>query len=206
MTVLDLYLTRHGQSWGNVQLDGADGYYIPLDKRMPGTETGRMDCDWYLTPLGQQQAELLGERLSAVQFDAIWCSPLERAHATAKAIGARQPKLVELTLERECMELFDYGDHTPEEWRARALRVVCKLRGAHPPGARVLVVAHGAFNDFLLNALFDMPGPAHLFRFFHNNTGLTRVLFHTGDRPNWDRVRLHHMNDLSHLPQEFITS
>jgi len=206
MIVLDLYLTRHGQSYGNLPLNGGEATLVPLDQRPPGVETGRIKDDWCLTPLGQQQAVLLGERLSAVPFDAIWCSPLERAHATAKAIVEHQPTPVALKIERELLEIFDYGDETPEEWHQRGLRVARALRGDSPPGARVLVVAHGAFNSFLLCALLGLPGPNFLFRFAHHNTGFSRILFHCKDTPEWDRVRLVHMNNLNHLPPELISS
>ena len=41
-----------------------------------------------LTDHGQQQARLLGEALSTTNFDAIYASPLKRAHETAKAVAA----------------------------------------------------------------------------------------------------------------------
>ncbi len=40
-----------------------------------------------LTDHGQQQARLLGEALSTTNFDAIYASPLKRAHETAKAVA-----------------------------------------------------------------------------------------------------------------------
>ena len=207
MILLDLYLARHGQSYGNLPLNGVwPAHHVPLEERPPGVETGRMEDDWYLTELGQKQAELLGERLSAIPFDAIICSPLERAHATAKAVQARQPKPIELNIERDVLEIFDCGGETPEEWHGRALRAARALRENHPPGACVLIVAHGAFNGYLLSALLGLPGPTHLFKFWNNNTGLSRILFHDDEHPAWDHVRLCHMNDLSHLPPELITT
>ena len=76
MTVLDLYLVRHGHSWGQVSVDGRGMMHVPMDKRPPGCETGRMEDDWYLTPLGCQQVDLLGKHLSQTSFDMIFCSPL----------------------------------------------------------------------------------------------------------------------------------
>ena len=207
MILLDLYLVRHGQSYGNLPLNGVEpAHHVPLKERPPGIETGQMEDDWYLTPLGQQQAKALGERLSALQFDVIICSPLERAHATAKAVQARQPQPIALKIERDVLEIHDCGTGTPEEWHARALRVASALRGDSPPGARILVVAHGAFNGYLLSALLGMPGPTHLFKFWNNNTGLSRILFHSEEHPKWDHVRLCQMNDLSHLKPEMITT
>ena len=203
MVVLDLYLARHGQSYGNLPINGVEpAHLVPLTERPPGLETGRMEDDWHLTPLGQKQAELLGERLSATQFDAIYCSPLERAHATAKAIAIRQAQPAGLKVSREFLEVYDCGGETPAEWHARGLRAARALRGNHPPGARVLAVAHGGFNTFLLNALLGLPGPEYPFRFRHNNTGLTRIVFHSDDVPQWERVRLCYLNSLHHLSPE----
>jgi len=207
MIVLDLYLTRHGQSYGNLPLGGAEpAHQVPPAERPPGLETGSMEDDWYLTPLGQQQAEALGNRLSAVPFDQIICSPLERAHATAKYIAKRQPKPIELTIDREVLEIFDCGTNTPEEWHARALRVARSLRENSPTGARVLIVAHGGFNNLLLSALLGLPGPEHFFRFAQHNTGLSRIVYFGEDVPAWKRVYLYHINDLSHLTPELITA
>ena len=206
MILLDLYLARHGQSYGNLPLNGVSPpHHVPLEDRPLGLETGRMEDDWHLTPLGQQQAEALGERLSALPFDTIICSPLERAHATAKAVQARQPKPIELQIERDVLEIHDCGTDTPEEWHERALRATQKLRENHPPGARVLVVAHGGFNNFLLHALLGLAGPDLTFRFAQHNTGLSRILFQNEAAPAWERVKLVHMNNLNHLPPELIT-
>lgn len=49
----------------------------------------RSRCDVDLTPLGLEQARLLGERYSGVHFDAILCSPLVRAVRTAAAVAER---------------------------------------------------------------------------------------------------------------------
>ena len=190
MILLDLYLTRHGQSYGQLP-----GHSSPM-------QTGRMENDWCLTPLGQQQAEALGDHLAGTPFDAIYCSPLERARATAQAIAARQPKPVELQIIHDLLELDDYGPETPEEVHQRALRVARKLRGDAPPGTRVLVVAHAAFNNRLLTALLGLPAPAEIMRFGQDNTGLSRIIFASGYAPDCKNVRLYCMNDLSHLSPE----
>ena len=190
MILLDLYLVRHGQSYGQLS-----------DHSSP-KQTGRMKDDWRLTELGQKQAEALGDHLAGTSFDAIYCSPLERAHATAKAIQARQPKPIELQVMHDLLELDDYGPETPGEVHQRALRAARKLRGDASPGARVLVVAHGAFNNRLLTALLGLPAPAEIMRFGQDNTGLSRIIFASGYSPDCKNVRLYCMNDLSHLSPE----
>lgn len=74
----ELYLVRHGQptriTWGESQ-------------------NGRP-----LTPLGQEQARQRGAWLrERGPFDALYCSPFQRAHDTARIIGAavgREPRVV----------------------------------------------------------------------------------------------------------------
>jgi broad specificity phosphatase PhoE len=200
--ILDLYLTRHGQSYGQMDLDGVHLGNIAAALRPPGCETGLMEDDWRLTPLGQRQAALLGESLAQIPFDAIFCSPLERARSTAGAIAQRQLQTVPLRVLRDLLEVGDYGDETPEETHGRALRAASDIRSQAFTGARVLIVAHGAFNNRLLTALLGLPGPEHLFRFGQDNTGLTRILYASEDVPPRKRVRLYCLNDLSHLPPD----
>lgn len=68
---MNLFIARHGQSYGNI------GQCKSMD---PG-----------LTPLGCEQARLLGERLAAVRFDCIISSSMIRTLATANAVAIRQP-------------------------------------------------------------------------------------------------------------------
>lgn len=68
-----LYLIRHGQSGGNV-----------------AREEGRLaEYDPPLTPVGQEQAERLGERMASYGIDVIYSSPLRRAYDTGLAIARR---------------------------------------------------------------------------------------------------------------------
>ncbi|WP_189285795.1 histidine phosphatase family protein, partial [Actinoplanes campanulatus] len=63
MTITDLYLVRHGLANG----------------------------DGELSPLGREQADRAGRRLSTVTFDAIHHSALPRAAATAQIIAGHVP-------------------------------------------------------------------------------------------------------------------
>ncbi len=76
---LELYIIRHGQTFGNLgksieDLSELDRFDVPL------------------TPKGQHQAELLGERFSNYPFDAVYSSGLRRAMNTASEIVKRQPE------------------------------------------------------------------------------------------------------------------
>jgi broad specificity phosphatase PhoE len=202
VTVLDFHLVRHGESWGQTGLGGVPLHRFPLTQRPPGCETGLLEDDWYLTPLGQRQAALLGESLAQTPFDMIFHSPLERARATAQAVIERQPGPVPVVVPRDLMEIGDWGEETPEELHLRAQKVVAVIREQSPEGARILVAAHAAFNNRLLMALLGLPAPEHLFRFGQDNTGLTRIIFSSEDVPPRKRVRLYCLNDLSHLTPE----
>jgi probable phosphoglycerate mutase len=63
-----IYLTRHGETEWN------------LRKIMQGWQNSD------LTDLGRQQAKWLGNRLSKIEFEAVYSSPLNRAVETAKII------------------------------------------------------------------------------------------------------------------------
>jgi len=199
MTVLDFYLVRHGQSYGQFLVDGVELDRLPVSQRPPGCETGLLEDDWRLTSLGQRQAELLGESLAETPFDMIFCSPLERARATAQAVIERQSKPVPMTVMRELMEIGDYEPETPEQFHARALRTAAAIRAQSPTGARVMIAAHASFNNLLLGAFLGIPMQENLFRFGQDNTGLSRIIFASEDVPKWKRVRLYCANDLSHL-------
>ncbi|HYY14570.1 MAG TPA: histidine phosphatase family protein, partial [Chthoniobacterales bacterium] len=58
-----------------------------LGQKIPGRLAGV-----HLNALGIEQAEQLGERLSILPIDAIYCSPLERACETAAPL-AKQLKI-----------------------------------------------------------------------------------------------------------------
>ena len=64
--------------------------------------------DVTLSPLGEKQAKELGERYEGQDFDAIFCSDLQRSYKTAEiAFRDRVPIIKDARL-REC----DYGDLT----------------------------------------------------------------------------------------------
>ena len=172
MTIFDVYLVRHGQSYGQTST---------LDDMPPGCETGLMPFDWRLTPLGQRQAALLGESLAQTPFDMIFSSPLERARATVKAVIERQPRPVPVTVMRDLMEIGDYGMESVEEFHARALRAVNAIREQSPVGARILIAAHAGFNNLLIGAFLGVPMRENYFalcsrtRGFRASSSLTRA-------------------------------
>src|SRR5439155_276621 len=63
---LEIYLARHGETeWS-----------------LSGRHTGTTDLP--LTPRGEDKARALRQRLSGIQFDAVYSSPMQRAWRTAE--------------------------------------------------------------------------------------------------------------------------
>ncbi len=201
---MDLYIVRHAETFGNT---GADDSAEPV-----------------LTQRGHAQAALLSERLAAVPFDAVFCSPLLRAVETAQIILSRQRSAVPVELLPELMEyeaIPGYCGLPTERLRAvcpsaaypdrhalppdtqdaalsRARAVVRRVRERYPDGT-VLLVAHGQFNTFLLLAAMGLPKPEG-FNFSQRNACVDRVLY----LPD-GRVKAKLVNDVSHLPPELWT-
>ena len=76
-----LWITRHGQSAGNVARDAAELAGLPV------IDIAHRDIDVPLSPLGQQQARALGHWISTLPHEArpqvVLCSPYVRAVETA---------------------------------------------------------------------------------------------------------------------------
>jgi broad specificity phosphatase PhoE len=155
-----IYLVRHGETdWNRLGL-----YQGTSD--VPLNETGR------------GQAAALAKRLRAVQFDAIYTSPLRRARDTAEAVSqGRSLEPIELPELRElsyglwqgrgseprgrCDAGLEWrwrfapwsvrfpGGETLAEVEARAAAALRRIRAAHPEGT-VLVCGHGHLNRVLL--------------------------------------------------------
>ena len=121
-----------------------------------------------LTQQGILQAEQLRKQLetSAADYDALLCSPLERAQATARIINRslKLPVVAEpLLCERDwgsitgCTIPPDKSLTIPsdaesvEQMFERARKLLCKLWHLYA-GKRVLAVGHGLFNRVVLAA------------------------------------------------------
>lgn len=79
---MKVYLIRHGETVKD-RMYNDDGYPDPI-----------------LTELGVKQAQMTGEYLSKIQFDAIYSSDLRRAFDTAKTITDYQNKIEVITDKR----------------------------------------------------------------------------------------------------------
>jgi broad specificity phosphatase PhoE len=133
-----------------------------------GPDGVRKDDDPPLTPLGQRQSVRLARRLERERFDHAYVSPAVRAHDTAQAI-MRYHKQTPLTVLKDIDEIS--RDHfivvpaafgpanreTLRKEREAVDRFAQRLRHAHKPGQRVLVVCHGNFIRTVMPILGDRP-------------------------------------------------
>jgi broad specificity phosphatase PhoE len=86
-----VYLIRHAQSEENI---------LDLRTRISRAAFNELlarSASAALTPLGEQQARAVADRLASAPIEQLFCSPFLRAHTTAQAIGARiglEPQLL----------------------------------------------------------------------------------------------------------------
>ncbi len=155
-------------------------------------------ADPELSTDGHAQAEHLATYLSSEHLDAIYASPLRRAHQTASAVAAHRPLDVEV-----CDGVAEYDrlspeyipveelkaendpryhavlggewlgvDETADEFRERVVTSVEKLIDA-PAGGRIAVVCHvGVINRYLCHVL-GLQSPRGFF--YPNYTSINRI-------------------------------
>lgn len=162
---VEIFVARHGQNEDNIA----------------GVLGGHRDKP--LTDYGRQQARDLAQGIidTGLMFDAVYCSPLIRAHETAdivaKIAGLPKPIVVEGLIERDggVMEGMTYdaikrdikadiiqadpityflnpeGAETFPDLIMRANEILTDVRAWHKEG-RVLLVCHGDFGKMLYAA------------------------------------------------------
>jgi probable phosphoglycerate mutase len=200
----EILLIRHGESEAFVE-----GTSFPL---IDG------HGDPALSPLGEHQAERLGERLATAGIDAIYVTTLRRTAQTAAPLASRlgltprvEPGLREvhlgewegglyrkmvadgdpIVLRAWAEERWDIipGAEPAGEFTARIRAGIERIAGAHP-GQRVAVVSHGgAIGQALAIATGSRP-----FAFVTSDNGAISRIVVVGDR--WI-VRT--FNDVAHL-------
>lgn len=197
-----LIVARHGETPYNAQ----------------GRFTGQSDIP--LSTLGEQQAEALAERLSAVRFDVIVSSDLQRARATAQAIARRHGLPVEEdtdlreiafgawegatyaeALARHVAEVQRWeidptihappGGETVTQLHERVTRALERWRGRYPRGT-VLWAVHGGVIEVLLCHLLGVELQKR-WEFRHDNASITEVDL------SCKGVTVVRMNETSHL-------
>jgi len=183
--MVTICLLRHGETAYN-----ADG----------NKYCGRTDIG--LTDKGLGQAKRMQDLLKDDSFDAIFCSPLERARVTAEIASGRaadvqvDPRLIEVDFgqwEGKRPEEFQTAD--PESWNnwlsdpaqhragrigETAAEVIARLEDFYTElqekyaGKKVLVVAHNGVNRFFMASQLGMPLKNYR-RIIQENSALTLV-------------------------------
>ena len=146
-----LYIARHGESLGNT-----------------GEDLGPNPA---LSEKGIMQAHLLGERMKKINLDGILASPLKRAVQTAEETAKLQGMAVEVM-----PDAFEVENETREDAYIRAVNVIQKIKDRFGNNDRVIIFAHGTFNNYLINAAIGFPVRDD-FNFCQENTGLTCIKF-----------------------------
>lgn len=226
--MLELYIIRHGQTFGN------------LGKSQDGMSYTDIH-DPVLTPKGQNQAEKLGERFRNYPFDAVFASGLRRAMQTATEIIKRQPEngakniIVHPLLSEvggveeeytglsfaKAEEMFPLiklaegydrngriisytkGWSDPQQLE-RAEKVLNYIKSRYNNGAKVAVVAHAAFNTFLFHSALGLDPEKVIFDPHFLNTGVTKIVFFKEGTGRYGiDVQLVYQNDLSHLYADY---
>ncbi len=147
-----LYIARHGESLGNT-----------------GEDTGNNPK---LSEKGKKQASLLSERMKKVRLDFVFSSPLIRAIETAEATAIHHNLNVNVL--PDCYEVED--GETPEEAYKRAVNIIKRMKEIFTEDERIIIFAHGTFNNYLTNAAIGFPVRDD-FNFCQENTGLTCIKF-----------------------------
>lgn len=199
-----IYLVRHAQAEGN------------LAKRFQG------HTDTPLTPLGLEQARLVGERFSATSLDAVYTSPLTRTRQTAEAIAKAhgltpiiEPGLIEIhgggmedlsfeELSQRYPVEFEQFDRYPHLFQGidggesvlsvyeRMVATVGQIVKRHPEET-VVLVTHGCAIRCYLCFARAFPLERLGETDWGGNTGVSHVTYHNG------KVLLHRANDITHL-------
>jgi len=205
--MLELYMVRHGQT------------DFSRENRFCGS------IDPPLSSLGKQMAEALGGAYGGQGWDAIYCSPSQRARQTATPLATRAGR--ELLIDEGLREI-SYGDWEGmkhEEAKAkfpdvyawwaqdtasratpggetafmvasRAAPVIERIRREHPSG-RVLVVSHKATLRILVCALLGMD-----VRLFRDRIGQPVCAISRFQIKPQGTAMLTLLGDVSHLPAE----
>ena len=201
---MKLYIIRHGETFGNLNGDGF-------------SETD-------LTPKGERQIALLGERFKTENIDKFYVSPLVRAVKTANAvreyhistpiiidslllekgtapdyIGLSDDEIKKLCPDAVINHRTPLGEENDEKAYNRAKKIIEKIKAENDFESTIVIIAHGTFNSYLVLAALDFPLKEN-FNFSHVNTGVTLVQYLKENGVT--KTKLKFLNDYSHLDEK----
>lgn len=171
--------------------------------------------DGPLSAKGQRQAAAIADRLSGVEFDAVWHSPLERASETARYVAERLPAVdpqphallfdcVPTGMTEETPGAFEpffgsYSEAEIEAGRAQMADAVGEFLVRKNEDAHELLITHNFVISWFVREVLETPE----WRWMTLNQahcGLTVI----AQKPGRPWTLLTH-NDLGHLPYELRT-
>ena len=201
---MKLYIIRHGETFGNLNGDGF-------------SETD-------LTPKGERQIYLLGERFKKEKIDKFYVSPLVRAVKTANAVrehhkntpiiidalllekgtapdytGLPDEEIKKLCPDAEINHRTPLGEEDDLKAYIRAKKIIEKIKAENDFESTVVIIAHGTFNSYLVLGALDFPLKEN-FNFSHVNTGVSLV--QTIKENGVVKTKLKFLNDYSHLDEK----
>ena len=204
-----IYLIRHAEAEGN------------LYRRIQG------HWDGSITPLGLQQIDALAQRFRREHIDALYCSDLSRARATAEAItryhdipAVATPRLTEICMgvwegrawgdvEHEFPEQMRYFNTDPDRWsvpgcepirdvQKRMKRAISDLAARHD-GQTIALVSHGMAIRAYLCTVLGIPNSEMATLPYGDNTSVSLLLV------DGDNTTVEYYNDNRHLPDALST-
>lgn len=204
-----IYLIRHAEAEGN------------LYRRIQG------HWDGSITPLGLQQIDALAQRFRREHIDALYCSNLSRARATAEAItryhdipAVVTPRLTEICMgvwegrawgdiEHDFPEQMRYFNTDPDRWSVpgcEPLRDVQKRMkhaiedlAARHDGQTIVLVSHGMAIRAYLCTVLGIPNSEMATLPYGDNTSVSLLLV------DGERTTVEYYNDNRHLPPALST-
>ena len=204
-----IYLIRHAEAEGN------------LYRRIQG------HWDGSITPLGLQQIDALAQRFRREHIDALYCSDLSRARATAEAItryhdipAVVTPRLTEICMgvwegrawgdiEHDFPEQMRYFNTDPDRWsvpgcepirdvQKRMKRTIEDLAARHD-GQTIVLVSHGMAIRAYLCTVLGIPNSEMATLPYGDNTSVSLLLV------DGERTTVEYYNDNRHLPPALST-
>lgn len=204
-----IYLIRHAEAEGN------------LYRRIQG------HWDGSITPLGLQQIDALAQRFRREHIDALYCSDLSRARATAEAItryhdipAVATPRLTEICMgvwegrawgdvEHEFPEQMRYFNTDPDRWsvpgcepirdvQKRMKRAISDLAARHD-GQTIALVSHGMAIRAYLCTVLGIPNSEMATLPYGDNTSVSLLLV------DGEHTTVEYYNDNRHLPPALST-
>ncbi|GIE82667.1 phosphoglycerate mutase [Actinoplanes philippinensis] len=146
------------------------------------------DDETGLSATGEQQAALLGERLSGVPLTAISHSPQARAVRTAAIVSGHLPGVPVRVAD-------ELDDRFPADEPAASAAMIARFTGPAPTETHELVVTHAFQVAWFVRDALETP-ESRWRDVIPANTGLTVIRYFPGGR-----TRVIVFNDLSHLPE-----